>query len=247
VRKAEIDYRLSATERAAKLRRPGLTMQRSWRHRLANAVFPRHIGLLDKLNSNARLSRWIKNQSHLPILSDRLSLYRYIESDVLGRGQIDYLEFGVYEGESIRQWTELNRDSGSRFFGFDSFTGLPTDWGRCRADRFDVKGRVPVIEDTRVSFIAGWFQDTLPPFLESFVPRGRIVINSDSDLYSSTLFCLTKLDPLLIANSVLIFDEFYSSLHEFRAVDDYCESYRRSMKPIALVNDVHGRVAFVVL
>jgi hypothetical protein len=143
------------------------------------------------------------------------------------------------------QWSSLSKHPQSRFFGFDSFSGLPEDWGRCPADRFDVNGQLPDVEDLRVTFIPGWFQDTLPHFLTTFRPQGRLVINNDSDLYSSTLYCLTKLDPFLVSGSILIFDEYFSALHEFRAFDDYLNAYKRTMKPIALVNDVHGRVAFL--
>jgi len=38
------------------------------------------------------------------------------------------LEFGVWQGESTRFFAGLNRSPSSRFYGFDSFEGLPEDW-----------------------------------------------------------------------------------------------------------------------
>jgi len=114
-----------------------------------------------------------------------------------------------------------------------------------RPGDFNVSGEVPRINDSRVSFVKGWFNDTLVPFLASFEPHSPLVIHNDSDLYSSTLYILTKLDPILVKGSVLIFDEFYSSLHEFRAFNDYVSAYQRQLQPIGRVRDVHGRIAFV--
>jgi hypothetical protein len=85
--------------------------------------------------------------------------------------------------------------------------------------------------------VTGLFQDTLPAFVERFTPRGQIVVHNDSDLYSSTLYCLTQLDKFLVSGSCLIFDEFGDVLHEFRAFNDYCASYRRHFKVIGSHDD----------
>ena len=100
-----------------------------------------------------------------------------------------------------------------------------------------VGGVIPHIEDDRVFFIKGWFQETLPKFLESFSVRSRIVIHNDSDLYSSTLYVLTMLNYLLRSKTIIIFDEFPSTLHEFRAWNDYLSAYKRRAIPIAMTND----------
>jgi O-methyltransferase len=85
----------------------------------------------------------------------------------------------------------------------------------------------------------------LAPFLSRFKPRSRLVIHNDSDLYSSSLYLLTQLDPFAVAGTVIIFDELYSALHEFRAMNDYLSAYRRKLVPVGRVDDVHGRVGFI--
>lgn len=215
-------------------------------HELAALVFPRYVRLLDQLNYNALVARWLAHNRTLPVFKDRLAFYRYIQTEHVGDAPIDYLEFGVYQGESIRQWTELNENRTSRFVGFDTFRGLPDDWGTsCPAGSLDVAGVVPDIKDERVEFIVGLFQETLPLFLPRFSTRSRLVINNDSDLYSSTLYVLAQLNSILTPGSILIFDEFYSALHEFRAMQDYLSAFSRSVRPIAHVNDKFGRVAFL--
>jgi hypothetical protein len=135
----------------------------------------------------------------------------------------------------------------SRFVGFDTFRGLPDDWGSsCPAASLDLGGAVPDIKDERAEFVVGLFQKTLPHFLARFSTRSRLIVNNDSDLYSSTLYTLAQLNPILTPGSILMFDEFYSALHEFRATQDYLSAFSRSVRPIAQVNDKFGRVAFLL-
>ncbi len=216
-------------------------MARHLHHAIAAAAFRGYSLRLDQINYNAALSQWLRNHE-MKIFATRRDLHQHV-NEMIG-GPVDYLEFGVYQGDSIKMWTEINMREESRFFGFDSFEGLPEAWGKSmQSGDFNVGGRMPLTNDDRVSFVKGWFNDTLVPFLSAFKPRSPLVIHNDSDLYSSTLYLLTKLDPILVEGSVLIFDEFYSSLHEFRAFQDYISAYRRQLLPLGRVLDPHGRVA----
>lgn len=162
-------------------------------------------------------------------------------------GPIDYLEFGVHRGHSILTWATLNTDVASRFVGFDTFTGLPETWNDAHPkDHFTTEGRTPRTSDSRVTFEVGLFQDTLIPYLERHRASERqVVVHIDCDLYTSTLYCLTKLDPVMARGTVLIFDEFGDVLHEFRAFSDYIASYRRTARLLCSHDD--GYTAAVVL
>ena len=75
-------------------------------------------------------------------------------------GPIDFYEFGVADGISFRWWIARNRNSESRFYGFDTFTGLPENFGVMRKEDYDTKGEFPnVNNDPRCTFIPGLFQD----------------------------------------------------------------------------------------
>jgi O-methyltransferase len=220
-------------------------LSRHLHHALAALAFRRYSLRLDQINYNAALSQWLRDHE-MPTFQTRQELHNHV-NQMIG-GSVDYLEFGVYRGESIRMWTEINRYGNSRFFGFDSFEGLPDAWDKSmQPGDFNVAGELPAIDDPRVRFEKGWFNDTLRPFLATFQPRSRLIIHNDSDLYSSTLYILTQLNPILIGGTILIFDEFYSALHEFRAFRDYISAYRRELRPIGRSLDVHGRVAFIFL
>jgi hypothetical protein len=215
--------------------------------RVASVFFPLHIPFLEKLNANALVSRWMRRNPSVPVYAHRYDLYDAIERDLIGDDAIDYIEFGVWKGETLRRWSQLNRNPASRFFGFDSFVGLPETWDGVRGvGAFDVGGQVPDIDDPRVTFVKGWFQDTLAAFLRDFKPQSRLVVHHDSDLYTSVMYCLTMMDQVMVPGTVLIFDEFSSPLHEFRALSDYTQSYRRSVRPIGMTAQFAQQAAFVI-
>ncbi|MBN1424032.1 hypothetical protein JXA88_05690 [Candidatus Fermentibacteria bacterium] len=64
--------------------------------------------------------------------------------------------------------------------------------------------------------------------------EGQVVLHADADLYSSTLYVLTRCNDILRPGSVVIFDEFASVLDEFRALEDYCAAYMRDYEVIAV-------------
>jgi O-methyltransferase len=147
---------------------------------------------------------------------------------------IDYLEFGVYKGHSIRWWSEHNLAPRSRFVGFDSFEGLPETVGDTwYAGRFSTSGAIPVIKDDRVSFEVGWFHRTLPGFLAGFQRRSRVVVHLDSDIYSSTAFVLAHIGGILRPHDVLMFDEFSDSIHEFRAFQEFVSFFGIDVRAVA--------------
>lgn len=139
---------------------------------------------------------------------------------------VTLVEFGVHNGYSLNYFSQYNRHPDSRFIGLDSFEGLPENWGSMKAGTFSRNGEIPTSTDSRLSFIKGWFQDTWDELNASLINRTNIIIHYDADLYSSTLFALTKIDSLR-ANYTAIFDEFWG--HETRALYNYMQAYGASI------------------
>jgi O-methyltransferase len=187
--------------------------------------------VVDKINRQPLLDRFRQKHANVPSFPSREKMWSFIVDRF--PGAIDYLEFGVHQGHSILYFAAQSRSPASRFFGFDCFTGLPEDWNAdYKRGHFDTCGRLPQTTDARVNFVAGLFQETLPKFIAEYRPRNRVIVNIDCDLYSSALYCLTKLDAVLPRGTVIIFDEFGSIMHEFRAAHDYLASYRRQFRVI---------------
>jgi hypothetical protein len=126
--------------------------------KLAAKLFPWYVEFLDLVNHNSLVARWIAEQhGRLPTFENLYDFYRHVHDDICGGTAIDFLEFGVYTGHSIRFWSQMNRDPQSRFIGFDSFEGCPEDFtNKITKSTFDVAGAVPQIDDERVSFVKGW-------------------------------------------------------------------------------------------
>ena len=203
-------------------------------------------GFLVNLAYLSKLSKW-RDNTPCPTFDDfyskkvnyskRYDLYRFIlEKEQLSQ-EIDYLEFGVAQGDSFKWWVRNNRNKNSRFVGFDTFTGLPEDWNIFKQGAMSTNGESPEIGDERCEFNAGLFQKTLPIFLEEFHSDRKLVIHLDADLYSSTLYVLTALATVLKRGDILIFDEFGVPSHEFRAFLDFIHSYYLEYELLAASNN----------
>jgi hypothetical protein len=178
---------------------------------------------------------------------DRAEMYRSVHQRFIGGEPIDYLEFGVFQGNSIRQWAALNSHKGSRFFGFDSFEGLPEDWRTGQGKgHFNVQGAIPQINDPRVKFIKGWFENTIPPFARDFTPRNRLILHVDADLYASAMLGLVHFAPYMANGTLLIFDEFYDRENEFKALMDWQKIYKKNFRIVAEI-DNYGKICAELL
>jgi O-methyltransferase len=197
------------------------------------------------------MSRWIGEHrvGDLNVGYDRFQLFAQVtEQYALDREALDYLEFGTASGTSLRWWLERNRNPDSRFHSFDTFTGLPEDWGTVKAGTFTQQGRPPAVNDARCEFHVGLFNNTLPTFLAATGLERRLVVHVDPDLYSSTLYLLTMLAPRLKSGDILLLADFCSlrhPTHVFRAFHDFVAAYNLDYEVLASSNFGHQVAARV--
>jgi hypothetical protein len=153
-----------------------------------------------------------------------------------------YLEFGVFEGASMRYWSQLLRNPASHLHGFDSFHGLPSSWTHAeRRGHFSTGGVVPKITDPRVRFFPGWFEDVLPGYRPP--PHEHLVLMIDSDVYSSAAVVLRSFSRLIVPGAFIYFDEFQDRFHELRAFDEFIEATALRFRLVAASREL-AHVAF---
>jgi len=201
--------------------------------RVGALLSPNIIYYLNRTLNYLEVGRWMRAQGFkIPRrLDTREQLFDLVGNEVSER-EVLYMEFGVFEGAATRYWSKLLRNPKSKLHGFDSFEGLPESWPvgpggtTLPKGQYSAKGQAPQIDDTRVQFFKGWFEQTLPNY--KFPPHEVLVLILDADLYSSTIYVLNALEKAIIPGTYVYFDEFYHRFDELRAFDEFIK--RTSMK-----------------
>ncbi len=187
------------------------------------ATAKEHFDLVDKSTDlfRARLDAWryIKSVGNKlpPMIGSNVQAFRIGVEASNPEGLV--MEFGVRHGTSIRQIAGLVKQD---VHGFDSFEGLPEVWHHEPKGSYTTKGEIPAVPKN-VSLHVGWFEDTLPMFLEKNSGPVRF-INVDCDIYSSTKTILDLLAPRIVPGTVIVFDEYIGNEHwredEFKAFQE---------------------------
>ena len=148
----------------------------------------------------------------------------------------DYYEFGLYRGYTFWYAQHAADRAGlatMRFFGFDSFAGLPEikgedhkagifipgDYG-CTRDEVEKQLTEHGFDWSRATLTEGFFDASLTPETRQALGAGPAsLVMVDCDLYQSTVPVLAFLADLLQDGTVVLFDDWYC----FREADDQGE------------------------
>lgn len=160
-------------------------------------------------------SRFLFPDNRFPYFREAFARVR--EQNVPG----DYLEFGVFRGQSFIMAYRLGRDLNMRFYAFDSFEGLPRDealWrqGEFRADAkyFLRSVRKAGVDLGRVVLVPGFYDSitlgTLPDL------ERAAIVHIDCDLYSSARDVLRLIERVIGKGTILIFDDWFSFAEEVK-------------------------------
>ena len=146
---------------------------------------------------------------------------------VQSRLEGDYLEFGVFRGDTFTIAFHMAKRWGldrAHFYAFDSFQGLPPTSGVdqmgfeqfkegemvCSEQEFLSNLRRRRVDRSRVTTVPGWFHETLTQDLQRRLPLQRAaVVWIDCDLHASTAPVLDFLTPYLQTGTVIIFDDWF--------------------------------------
>jgi Macrocin-O-methyltransferase (TylF) len=161
------------------------------------------------------------------------------------------LEFGTNNGGWLYYFSGRLPTS-IRFVGFDCFEGLPESWDGLPAGSikgygfplelwsddpikkqqvlaaFATSGLFPEPPQHNIRIEAGLFAQSLPRYLQSGWPSDLRLIHFDADLYMSTRPVLDTLCGPLTYRYLILFDEFCSANHEFRAWCEFTDLFKIS-------------------
>ena len=206
---------------------------------IAGRVLPDRLvkGLVNSVTI-VEVSSWLRAQGMTVerYVGTREQIFRLAANEICEMPVL-YLEFGVYQGATTALWSTLLKHPDSVLHGFDSFEGLPAAWADLPRGTFAADGVVPSIDDPRVRFYKGWFDEVLP----SYRPprRARTIMILDADLYSSTVCVLQHLAGYVVSGTYLYFDEFRVDQHEFRAFREFVSATGRRFRLRAATKDLN--------
>jgi len=158
---------------------------------------------------------------------------RYILNNGLLNDSGLILEFGTWKGQTVDMISDF---TDKIVYGFDSFEGIDYQWGELDMNKFKLdkiptkvnkldknkKCNTGVISEfnKNVCFINGFFEDSLPKFLEE--NRRKITfLHVDCDIYESTKTIFDHCGNLISNDCIIIFDELINypnfESHEIKA------------------------------
>lgn len=168
------------------------------------------------------------------LFSDREPMWSFAVNEIGLEGL--NLEFGVFRGRSINHFA-LEQPL-LTFHGFDSFEGLSHHWfgTGMPIGTFDMMGKMPKVR-SNVVLHKGWFDETLPPFLnENSECVAFVHFDADTEVVTSQI--LEAVGDRLRSGSIIVFDEFFGfpsweTQGEYAAWMRFCQAQSVSYSFIA--------------
>jgi hypothetical protein len=197
-----------------------------WMVRLGSILPARYI-------RNLAVGRWLGDHGFRGCKSSfftRYELWQELASRFADE-RVLYLEFGVNKGGSMRWWSEHLRHPEVKLHGFDSFEGLPESDGPWHKGQHKRGGVIPTFDDPRVQIFKGWFDETLPTYKPP--PHDRLLINIDSDIYSSAVCVLRYMTPYVRPGTIIYLDEFSALEQEAKAFHEFIQQSGYKFRAIA--------------
>lgn len=130
----------------------------------------------------------------------------------------DYLEFGVYDGTSLKlAYREIRlRKLNMRLFGFDGFQGLPEADGAhrkgscfCPRPLLERNIRAAGVNINKITIIEGLYSQSLTQEVRvQHQLNSAALVHINCDLYSSTCDVLTFIEDIVGPGTVILFDDW---------------------------------------
>ena len=164
------------------------------------------------------------------------NIYNFILNKIGKNAKLKFIEFRTYRGWTMNFFSTNFINPETTFVGFDSFEGLP-DTNNHRfyyKKMFDIGEKFPFIDDSRVSFVKGFFSERKEEIRHHLYSEvNNFLIHFDADLFSSTLLTLFLCSN--IKEYYCLFDEFGDD--EARALYYYLDVNNSSFEVYATTYD----------
>jgi O-methyltransferase len=161
--------------------------------------------------------------------------------NTVGRGG-SYLEFGVFDGNTMTRAYHALHNVCDAFYAFDSFQGIG---GALRSEKthfvdgqyaasvetFRYNLRLNNVDEARVRIVPGFFQESLPNRKPSdFGITTASIVHIDTDVYEPARLALEFVSPALPQGALLMFDDYdqlaaSNDKGERRAVKDWLAAH----------------------
>ena len=158
----------------------------------------------------------------------------------------DYLEFGVFNGNSMGSMYQACQNSGAgttRFFGFDAFEGLPANaeseddgvWKKgfysCSFEQMQECLKRRGVEPDGITWVKGWYDQTLTEDTAQTYSLDNIaLVFIDCDTYSSSKAVLDFITPLIKNPLIICLDDWklndldIKGMGEYKSFNEFVES-----------------------
>lgn len=162
-----------------------------------------------------------------------IQLLKHYKGEEIG----DYLEFGVFNGNSIGSMYMATKSlelKTTRFFGFDAFEGLPANaeneddgvWKKgfysCSFEQMLACLIKRNINTNEITWVKGWYDETLNTQTVNKLNLKNIGIAFiDCDTYSSSKAVLSFIGPLLTKPAILCFDDWKLNDLDIKEIGEY--------------------------
>jgi len=157
----------------------------------------------------------------------------------------DYLEFGVFNGNSIGSMYLASKKAGvkTRLFGFDAFEGLPAGseneddgvWKKgfyaCSYEQMRECLNIRGVDSEDITWVKGWYNETLDEkLLAKYQLTNLGIVFIDCDTYSSSKTVLDFIAPLITQPLIICLDDWklnnldIKGMGEYKSFNEFLES-----------------------
>jgi hypothetical protein len=215
---------------------PNVEMRLTFQKRVKRIVFSILISRLFLSSNKARITR-LSTEFVFKISSEYPDAKLFHTREKLWKSFGQYLnesrwigfEFGVASGAATKTFLKMPYiKTCLQWNGFDTFFGLPTEWGDLPKGAFSTNGKPPRIANSLVCWHIGYIEQTKDKIRDlSHLDKNFIVI-FDFDLYSATKAAWDVIEVYLKPGDIIYFDEAYES-DEAQIINEINASKRISL------------------